>query len=355
MRGALRAPLAALLWPVVRPFQRLRDRGLRPGITAVVAARDEGYAIRFCLRSLVGVADQVVCIDNGSRDDTLDVMEAFRDEHRDRLAVDVVALPDALLGECRDEGLRRTRHRWHLRWDADMVAKGAMRELRAEVLSNERPRAIALPRTNLIGDLRHTHKLQPVVDPGEPILVRFGSGIRYREYGKFDAVRLPLHYAQRQEQSRYYFHLAGLKPDDNLIHRFHYFAWRELVNTRDAALDPRLRDFDEFKRIRNAELFGTNDPRSLKFRYRRQLCYHLASFDPARYGDYPEVLADELSGRQRFEVVYRDGRPWTRIDHEDHEMLGYTPTEEDLAWDPEALLRRLLGPDDCRVLGIAPA
>jgi glycosyltransferase involved in cell wall biosynthesis len=351
MKAALRGPLAAVLWPVIRPLSGRLERDLLPGITAVVAARDEAYAIRFCLRGLVGFADQVICIDNGSQDATLAEMERFRDERGHELAVEVVSMPDALLGDCRQEGLRRTRHRWHLRWDADMVAKTtgpeSMLALREQALADERPRTIQLPRTNLIGDLHHTQKLGSVVDPGEPILMRFGSGISYREFGKFDTVRTPLWYVQRKDDKRYYFHLAGLKPDDNLIHRFHYFPWREAVNTQGET-----RTLEQFKADRNLDLFGTNDRRSVKFRYMRQLVYHLRRFDSARWGEYPEVLREELSGRQRFEVVYRDGRPWTRIDHDDEEMLAYEPTPEDLEWDPEALLRRLLGPEDCRALGI---
>jgi glycosyltransferase involved in cell wall biosynthesis len=345
----------------VRPLRRTIEVGrdgatLLPGITAVVAARDEEYTIRFCLRSLLGFADQIVCIDNGSADSTLREMEVFRDEHGDELDVEVVSLPGALLGGCREEGLRRTRRRWHLRWDADMVAKTSgpesMLDLRERVLADDRPRTIQLPRTNLIGDLRHTQRLSPVVDPGEPILMHFGRGVSYREFGRFDAVRIPLHYLQRREPGRHYFHLAGLKSDDNLIHRFHYFAWRELVNREGAALDPELRTLDGYKRRMNLELFGTNEPRSLKFRYRRQLCYHLTPFNPEEHGDYPDVLREELSRPQRFEVVYQDGKPWTRVDHEDAEMLDYEPTAADFGWDPETFLRRLLSEEECRRLGI---
>ena len=363
LRATLRPPLARTLWPLMRPFRRTIERSrdgskLRPGITAVVAARDEAYTIGFCLRSLIGFADQVVCVDNGSEDGTLGEMEAFQTEHGDRLEVDVVSLPGALLGDCREAGLRLTRRQWHLRWDADMVAKTSGPEsilrLRDEVLADDRPRTIQLPRTNLTGDLRHTHRLTPVVDPGEPILMRFGRGIEYREFGRFDAVRVPLHYIQRKEPGRHYFHLAGLKSDQNLIHRFHYFAWRETVNREGAALDPELRTLEGYKRRMNQELFGTNDPRSVKFRYRRQLCYHFTRYDPERYGDYPELLRDELSRPQRFEVVYRDGRPWTRVDHEDAEMLAYEPTAQDLEWDPEGFLRRFLSEEDCRLLDISP-
>lgn len=363
IRARVRPPLASVLWPIVRPFrtvvERARDRSpLTPGITAVVAARDEAYTIGFCLQSLIGFADQIVCIDNGSSDGTLERMRQFQARHGDQVEVEVVSMPGALLGECRDEGLRRTSRAWHLRWDADMVAKTSGPEsihgLREAVLREDRPRSIQLPRTNLMGDLKHASRLGGVVDLGEPILVRFGRQLTYREFGKFDALRVPLHYAQRAESKRYYFHLAGLKSDANLIHRFHYFAWRELVNRSGPAIPAELRDLDVFKHRRNLELFGTDDPCSLKFRYGRQLSYHFAPYEPQRYGDYPKVLEDALEGPQRFEVTYRNGRPWIRVDHEDHEMGNWRPTDEDLSWDPEVFLRRFLSPDQCRRVGIDP-
>lgn len=357
----LLAPILAAGW------QRWRWAGLdvtrsghrlKPGITAVVAARNEEYLIPFCLRSLVGIADQIVCIDNGSDDGTLDRMHEFETASRGDVDVDVLSMPGALLGQCREAGLQHTRHRWHLRWDADMVAhtggEQSMAGLRQRVLQDDRPRAIQLPRTNLHMDLRHTHKLHDVIDPGEPILIRFSSAVCYREYGKFDTIRVPFSYRQTQMSERYYMHCAGLKSDDNLLHRFHYFAWREAFNAApDQASRQQLADFEAFKTRRNMELFGTNEPRALKFRFQRQLAFHCAPYDPRKYGPYPDVLHHELAcAAPRFEVLYQDGHPYTRIDRADRQMLDYVPTSDDLAWDPTVFLARFLNRKELALLGI---
>lgn len=334
---------------------------LRPGITAVVAARNEGYLIGLCLESLLGAVDQIVCIDNGSDDGTLGRMQEFAAAHRANVDVEVLSMPGALLGDCREAGLQRTRHAWHLRWDADMVARTTgpetLAELRARVLNDDRPRTIQLPRTNLWGDLRHTVRLSPVIDPGEPILVRFSQQIEYREFGKFDAVRVPLHYRQVADAGRYYVHCGGLKSDVNLIHRFHYFAWRGAVNAaRDEAGRQAVGDLETFKHVRNALLFGTDDRRAVKFRWQRQFVYHCTRYDPDRYGAYPDVLRTELErATPRFEVVYRDGRPYLRRDRDDAEMLDYRPTPADLAWAPEAFLARFLTSTELSALGIDAA
>jgi glycosyltransferase involved in cell wall biosynthesis len=362
LRAVLRPVLAKVLWPPIRPFRRRLETArdgtpLRPGIAAIVAARNEAYTIPFCLRSLVGFADQIVCIDNGSEDETLARMTQFAQEHSGQIEVEVLSMPGALLGECREAGLQRSRYQWHLRWDADMVAKTSgpesMLPLRERVLADDRPRAIQLPRTNLFGDLHHTLRHLPVVDPGEPILVRFDRNVRYREHGKFDVIRLPLYFRQTAEAPRFYFHLQGLKSDANLLHRFHYFEWRRVVNATPTRGRPDwLDDFEAFKARRNLELFGTNDPRSVKFRFNRQLMYVLVRFDPAIHGNYPHVLSGELAGPQRFEVIYRDGRPFRRIDREDREMASYQPTAEDLAWNPEAFLRCFLTPSQAAAIGL---
>jgi glycosyltransferase involved in cell wall biosynthesis len=98
---------------------------LKKGITAVVSAKNEGYTIPFCLKSLIGIADQVVCIDNGSDDDTLEQMKKFKNIYGDKIEVDVIEMPNALLGDCREAGLTATRYQWHLRWDADIPAMAA--------------------------------------------------------------------------------------------------------------------------------------------------------------------------------------------------------------------------------------
>jgi glycosyltransferase involved in cell wall biosynthesis len=333
---------------------------LEKGITAVVAAKNESYTISLCLRSLVGVVDQIVCIDNGSDDDTLQQMYEFQNEYGGQIEIEIISLPGALLGDCREAGLRATKYQWHLRWDADMVCKTSGAEsmllLREEVLANDHPRAIQLPRTNLFGDLHHTSKLYPVVDQGEPIMIRMSKHICYKEYGRFDTVRLPLYYRLVKHPKRFYFHCSELKSDVNLLHRSFYFRWRDEFNaTAPAQRSDELKDLSKYRRAKELETYGTNDKRSLKYRLQRQTVYHYQRYEPELYGDYPDILREQIeSGKERFKVIYRDGRPYLRVDYEDPEMLEHKPTQEDLDWDPEDYLRSMLSMDECRQLGVSP-
>ena len=325
-------------WDVARNGEPLKD-----GITAVVSAKNEEYIIYYCLRSLVGVVDQVVCIDNGSDDTTLQVMRSFKEEFGDKIEVDILEMPGALLGDCRNAGLDATRYKWHLRWDADMICKTSgkedMRQLRERAMKNDRPRTIQLPRTNLRGDFEHTRKFLPAIDPGEPILVRFGKDVTYVEYGKFDAIRVPFYYAIEKDKLRYYFHCEGLKSDENLIHRRQYFDWRESYNKHvDGSRPERIEKFDLFKIDWNDRVFGTSETLSLKWRFQREFCNRLVRIDKELFGEYPETLLPEVGSKTpRFKVILKDGVPYSRIDSKDDLMANYQPSEEDLAWEAKLL------------------
>ncbi len=207
--------------------------------------------------------------------------------------------------------------------------------LREKVLQDDRPRTIQLPRTNLRGDFHHTRKNLAPIDPGEPILVRFGQDIEYVEYGKFDVIRVPFYYAIEKESKRYYFHCEGLKSDENLIYRRQYFEWREAFNKYSDSNRPKeIADFETFKKAWCDREFGTNDTRSLKWRFQREFCNRLEVIDKQLFGEYPDVLKEESNNSDtRFQVVFKNEKPFTRIDRSDTEMLNYQPTAEDLEWE----------------------
>ena len=309
------------------------------GISAVISMKDEEYTIETCIRSLIGFADQIICIDNGSQDKSVEIVKKLENEY---VNLELVCLPGALLGDCRNEGLRRSKYSWHLRWDADMIAHttgpNSMTNLRKKILNSDRPRTIQLPRINLNGDLYHTTKGKEE-DNGEPILMRFTKDIIYKEFGKFDSIKVPYYYKQIKETKNYYLHCQGLKSDENLIHRFHYFTWREYTN--------QFPEFnlskEEFIQRRNLYYFNTNNPHEIKYRYQRQNVLRFIKYDPKKFIDYPIELKNLMKKNNRFEVVYKKDKPFTRIDHNDKEMKNFNPekNENDL-WSINEFNNKLL-------------
>ena len=350
---------------IIRPFHKLlfydyrkkeiditRDgKPLKMGISAVVAMKNEEYTLPLCLNSLIGFADQVIIIDNGSEDNSLALAKKFKSDNEGQVEVDIIEMPGALLGDCREAGLNATKYQWHLRWDADMIAHTDgdfdMKKLKEKTVKDPTPRTIQLPRINLTGDLFHVVKNKDW-DSGEPILIWFNKDITYQEFGKFDTVRVPKYYIQMQETLSYYFHCQGLKSDINLIHRFHYFSWRELVNASDKNnLPEHLKTYESYVEKRNDYLFNTNEPLKVKYRYQRQLVHSFEKINIEKYGYYPKVLRDEIDKpEQRFKIIYENGEPFIRIDRNDNNMLQYTPDESDLNWSIDQFFKKLFSEND---------
>jgi glycosyltransferase involved in cell wall biosynthesis len=331
-----------------RKINTTRDgEPLKMGISAVVAMKNEEYTLPFCLNGLIGFADQIIIIDNGSEDKSLQIAKDFKAEFGDLVDVDIIEMPGALLGDCREAGLKATKFQWHLRWDADMVAhtdgQNNMQKLRLKTLADSTPRTIQLPRRNLSGDFFHVHKNKEW-DDGEPILMWFNNDINYKEFGKFDTVRVPKYYSQIKESINYYIHCVGLKADSNLIHRFHYFTWRERFNQYNDSNRPKaIESYDDFIKERNTLLFETTDSNSVKYRYQRQFVQNLERLSSFKLEEFPKVLRDEVQKDEpRFEIIYKNKDAFIRLDREDKEARNYTPHNSDVNWSTEDFFKKLL-------------
>jgi tetratricopeptide (TPR) repeat protein len=84
----------------------------KPGVAAALIVRDEGRFIRACLESLVGMVDDIVVIDTGSRDDTTAIVETFpaRIGHFDWCGD---------FSAARNHAIAQVEHEWVLYIDAD--------------------------------------------------------------------------------------------------------------------------------------------------------------------------------------------------------------------------------------------
>jgi glycosyltransferase involved in cell wall biosynthesis len=124
--------------------------GRRPPLSVAVITLNEEARLGPCLASVAGWADEIVVVDSGSADRTVEVARAFTDQ--------VSAHPFQGYGAQKNLALARCRHEWVLSLDAD---ERVTPELRAEidrVLGREPAETgFAVPRRNLFGGvwLRH--------------------------------------------------------------------------------------------------------------------------------------------------------------------------------------------------------
>ncbi|HET8654386.1 MAG TPA: sulfotransferase family 2 domain-containing protein [Longimicrobiaceae bacterium] len=111
---------------------------LRPGISAMLRVKNEETKIEGCLASILGVFSEIVLVDNGSTDRTIDVVRRFKAANDDSDAIKIFSYPFAIM-RCGEEHLATPAdsvhsavyyYNWCLsrctrsyvcKWDADMI------------------------------------------------------------------------------------------------------------------------------------------------------------------------------------------------------------------------------------------
>lgn len=127
-------------------------RNPAPGTSAFVRAKDEASKIESCLRSILPLFDEIHVIDNGSRDDTPDIVRRVGESAADGDKIRFHSYPFRVgrFGPEHDEtpedslhslvyftnwALSRCTRRYACKWDADMVLVREQREAVADLLA----------------------------------------------------------------------------------------------------------------------------------------------------------------------------------------------------------------------------
>ena len=308
----------------------LNGKPLKKGISFVMPARDEEYTLKPCLESLVGVIDQFILIDNGSRDGTLEIMRDFQERMEGKAEVMVLERPGATLIDMRQEGLSLIEYNWMIRGDADMVFTPAIKEIRRLALEQKRATAIYLKKFNLHGDLDHKHRIGAPYS-GEFFMRNIDSTIKIIEYyGRIEHARIPLYYRMVDPKKLAFFHIDCSKPNERLIYRTCYLDWREAKNTIKGTPD-----FEEYQKLWTLHNFGTLNPESLQYRYSRLIASSCVALVESELKELPKPLKDQTQEAPfRFFIEYRNEKPYLRHDRENPLTQNYQPTKEDEAWVP---------------------
>ena len=321
---------------------------LQKGVSALVCCRDEEYNVSLCLESLLGLVDQIVCVDHNSSDSTFDRMMSFQKKYSGNLKIIVKQFKEPSLKDARNYGLKFVEYNWLLNCGGDFIFDTKNNEVQALFSSLKKSNDLAAYRlsfVNLYGDLRHTYKNANVIGKGENYIVKLIKGVQFVEKDKFDYIAFPRYYDNRSSSTPFFFHLSGMKSDERLIYRNCYFEWREIVNflKEKKVEDSPFLNFEFFSKYWNDYLFQTNESSSLKYRYMRQLCeISIIKFDEDKFKRYPNSIQEIIQSKyERFEVQYKDGKPFIRVDKEDEVMKGYVPSKEDLNWSVEDFKQKI--------------
>ncbi len=111
-------------------------------ITAIVIAKNEVMRIKTCLESVRALADEIIVVDNGSTDKTLDIAKKYTDKIIEFKGQDFAIL--------RNLAAEKASGDWVLYVDADERVLQPLKEEILSLISNDKNAAYAISRRNII-------------------------------------------------------------------------------------------------------------------------------------------------------------------------------------------------------------
>ena len=64
-------------------------------------------------------------------------------------------------------------------------------------------------------------------------------------------------------------------------------------------------------------------------------------YEPESYIDYPSELKNLMKENNSFEIVYKDSKPFMRIDKSNKAMQDFKPNNDDLTWSVDAFIKKI--------------
>lgn len=120
-------------------FSLLRSHR-KKGVSALLRIKNEAEKIGYCLKSILGVFDEIILVDNGSEDETMDVVREVKKLEDDRDQIKIYSYPFKV-ARCGEEhfntpedsvhnlayfynwGLSQCSYKYVCKWDGDMVLR----------------------------------------------------------------------------------------------------------------------------------------------------------------------------------------------------------------------------------------
>ena len=279
-----------------------KPRGRKPGISVYMSVKNEAQWIEPTLKSLAPFVEQFSIVDNGSSDNTVDIIRRVAEE----ISLDYVLElhPDADFGEARDHALKNTTCHWILRWDGDIITRSqgndTFKKIRdfAMSLDQECFYAIYFPHAQLDGDLFHQDPVRPIHH--EDYLITFSPLLYHTHIGRMRELRYPFYYKRIYLWTPASFHLWGIGKPEFMVQRTYLEEWRKL---NDFDTWPTVTSYAEFCTKRD---YATDSLTEAGALYVRERLRDHVPYDSEKYGDYPYYLKPYFDNFP-LRIIYRNG------------------------------------------------
>jgi glycosyltransferase involved in cell wall biosynthesis len=275
------------------------------GISVLLATQNTEKTIELCIRSFLDFADEIIAVDNGSRDNTIPILEQLSKEIPKLKFYNVPELPD--LYHNRQYALEHSNYNWIARFDADFIAytegEYNIKELKEKILNTERfnrPISFGFIGVNLVYDYTHTgtskearppgagHYVPPAITSLNYRIYRYFPGMKFTRLGRWEGVRFQRYLKHVKLEKPYWFH-CEIKPDMDYFYRSERTNWRELGDFKKyLTLDSYVRSIIKGK-------YGTDDIGEACDIYMQKDFYpYLEKYYPEKYYPYPKLIEEQM-------------------------------------------------------------
>jgi len=281
------------------------------GISVLLPTQNEEKIVELSIRSFLDFADEIIVVDNGSIDNTIEIIKKLEKKYPKVKFYNKPELGD--LYQNRNFALKQSKYRWICRFDSDYVAytsgKYNIKKLRNFLLCIPReiiPKIIYLYRINIAGDFYHSRKRDFVGNNNnfsilmgpEPRIYEYFPFFAFgrfgrREYGVFQNILRKIVY------KRIHLMHCDIKSPLNFFLRSERTNWREVGNYKKY---PTLLSY--MKAIIYEKYSTKNFREALEIFAKKEILNekNYIEYDPEKYQPYPKLIKDEIKKENDLQI-----------------------------------------------------
>ena len=271
----------------------------KKGISVLIPSQNEEKTIDLCIESFIEFADEMIIVDNGSTDNTINIIKEKKNKFPDKIKF--FNKPDIQhLSDNRQVALEHSCYEWIMRCDSDFVAYTDgeynimnFKKYLLKLKRGLRPEGILVPQYNLVKDYWHTGIgfKNIAYSPKTPPVLRFYRYIpffKFKRLGRWEGVRFQNKFKKIIWKKPLWMH-CNFKTDMNFFLRSERTNWREKG------------DFNKFPTLESyikciiKDKYDTNSMDIAAKKYMDSVILpKLGKYDEKKFAPYPKLIREKM-------------------------------------------------------------